>query len=164
MPPTPTRRRLILGGFAAAGALAVCSGLTARLPAPGVGLRTLSTREGELVEALGEALWPAGNPIGVAASEVGLSARVDDLLSDVLAGDSVSGFRQILRSLDLTMLPDRLDALEPAERLARLRAWQGPDELVSRVAADALKAVLGIAYFNDDRVLAAVGFDSACHR
>ena len=163
MAANPTRRRLILGGFAAAGALAVCAGLSARLPAPGAGFRTLSTREGELVEALGEAMWPPHNPIGVPASEVGLSAAVDDLLSDVMHPDSVAGFRQVLRSLDVAMLPDRMDALPPAERLARLQAWQGPDQLVSRVATDGLKAILGIAYFNDDRVLDAVGFDSGCH-
>lgn len=163
MDATPTRRRLILGGFAAAGALAVCAGLTARLPAPGPGLRVLSTREAELVEALGEALWPPGNPIGVSWDQVALSDSVDELLADVLAGDSVSGFRQILRSLDLAFLPDTLDGLPPEERLARLQAWQGPDELVSRVATDGLKAVLGIAYFNDPKVLEAVGFSSRCH-
>lgn len=156
----PTRRRLISGGVAVAATGAVCAGL-ARLPAPGEGRRVLSDREAEVVGRLGDAIWPAHNAIGVSGREAHLVDGVDALLADTLGDDQVLAFRQVVRAFDLAV---DVDGLAPAELLAQLQIWQAPDELFTRVAADGLKAVLGLAYFNDDAVLDAVGFDSRCHR
>ncbi|HJN76992.1 MAG TPA: hypothetical protein QGF58_23910 [Myxococcota bacterium] len=149
---------MILAGVAVAASGAVCAGVV-RLPDPAPGRRVLSEREAELTGLLGDAIWPEGNPIGVSSREARLVDGVDELLADTLGEDQVAGFRHLLRVLDLS-----IDIEGPPEALlASLQDWQSPDMLVSRVAIDGIKAVLGMAYFNDDRVLAAVGFSSRCH-
>ena len=159
MASRPTRRALILGGLAAGAGGLVCAGLV-RLPEPAAGRAVLGEREAEIVQALGDAIWPEGNPIGVSAREARLVEGVDALLDDTLGQDQVTAFRHLLRAMDMT-----LDVEAPGpELLAALQQWQAPEELFSRVAADGVKAVLGMAFFNDDQVLEAVGFSSRCHR
>ncbi len=155
-----TRRALLAGGALAAGATTlVCAGL-APLPQAGAGLRVLSTEEAEIVEALADALWPRGNPIGVAGLDLGMADRVDALFAEVMAEQSITASRQVLRGL--AAWPG-FGGLAVEDRLQKLQDWTGPDELLSRVAVDGVKAVLGLAYFNAPEVLSALGYRSFCH-
>ena len=155
-----TRRALLAGGALAAGAgTLVCAGL-APLPDAGSGLRVLSTEEAEIVEALADALWPEGNAIGIEAQDLGMADRVDQLFAEVMGQQSVTASRQVLRGL--AAWPG-FSGLDVAERLRKLQDWTGPDELLSRVAVDGVKAVLGLAYFNAPEVLSALGYRSFCH-
>ncbi len=153
-----TRRRL-LGAGLAAGALAVCAG-TVRLGSPSPDLRVLSRDERLLVDALGEALWPEGNPIGI--PWVG-AEHVDEVLAVTLLPVSVLAFRYALRGLAWgSLLTGRsISARSALERVELLHAWsEGP--LPERLSHDGIKVVLGMAYFNHPSVMEALGVNFRC--
>ena len=123
-------------------------------------MRVLADREADIVDCLGEALWPEGNAIGVAWTG---AAGVDHVLSEVLLGASVIPFRYSLYGLDYAarVSGTSLADMSGEQRLDLLHAWCD-GVLPQRLSHDGVKAVLGLAYFNDPAVLEAVGFTLRC--
>lgn len=159
-----TRRRLMLAGAALA-AVGLGGWAVATLPEPGAGRLALSDDEVALVEALGEAMFPPGNPVGVAGSSLALGAAVDELLGDTL--DPMVGplFRHILAALDAGTLVSRgarFGALPLEARVDVLAHWDDNALFPRRAAYDALRLVMGMAYFNAPEVLAAIGWRARC--
>lgn len=139
--------------------LALCGGAL-RLPGPRPSSRVIGSREGTIIDLLGEALWPEGNAIGV--PWVGADA-VDSVLADILLPASVIPFRYSLFGLDYAarVSGSSLAAMDEAERIDLLRQWS-EGTLPQRLSHDGVKAVLGLAYFNHPDVLEAVGFNLRC--
>lgn len=158
-----TRRRMVLGAAAlaalGAGALAV------HLPAAAEGWHVFSAGEQGLVTALGEALFPPGNPVGVSGADVELARRVDELLGVELDPEMTPIFRYVARAVDeLTFLSRGASfaALPLADRVDVLRHWDDPDMLPRRAMYDLLRLIFGMAFFNLPEVHAAIGWRARC--
>lgn len=157
-------RRALLG-LCAASAAALALAWAARLEDPGPGLRVLGAHERGLIDAMGEALFPPGNPVGPAWSELELGAEVDQMLHHELGPAVVTPFRALLRAVDLAALwtfGARFARCSLAERLELLHAWGEAGVVPTRLAHDSLKGVMGLAYFNHPRVLAQLGYRASC--
>lgn len=157
-----SRRSLLLGGV---GGLALVAGLrTLTLDGPAPGARRLSSDELRLVEALAEALFPEGAfPVG--GLEADVPRRVDRILADVLEESQATAFRYVLRTLDWGTAASRgarfVDLPVEARRDV-LRTWREPEVMARRVAADSIKAILGMAYFSHPAVLGHIGWRLGC--
>ena len=149
--------------LASLGALGVYEGM---LPDAGVGFAVLGGDEPLIVAAVADAFFPPGNPVGVAARDIDLAARVDLLLADALEPQIVLAFRYVLRALeDGTRLSrgTRFSRLDLDTRREVVNVW-GDDAVVPRrMALDALKIVLALAWFNEPEVAAALGWTPSCH-
>ncbi len=158
-----TRRRLLAGGLGLAGALAL--GWAVALPGPAEGMRVLSAEERRVVAALGEALFPAGNPVGLSWQDIDGVAEVDRILDRVISGEARVAFRYLLTALDWSAVlvagkPVTACALD--ERLALCRALEARESVVRRAARDGLRGVFALAYFDHPRVWQAIGYRSRC--
>ncbi len=159
-----SRRLLLIAGTAAV-ALAGVGVREAVLPAAAAGARVLSRGEAHLVATLGEALFPRGNPIGVSAGDVDLPGAVDELLGDTLDTEVKFVFRYFLRALDQGTRLSRgvgFGSLPVAERREVLDTWSDNGVLPRRLMHDLFRLVLGMAFFNDPSVIAAVGWRAEC--
>lgn len=117
------------------------------------------------MQAVGEALFPPGNPLGVTGAEVDLATRVDDLLGDHLDGEVGMVFRYVLRLLENGTLASRgtsFSALPLEERVDVLATWEDTGVLPRRLAYDALRLVYGMAFMTSREVLAVVGWAPRC--
>ena len=135
------------------------------LPASALGGRVLSAGERGLVLALGEALFPPGNPLGVSAADVDIAGLVDELIGDFLDPVAAPVFRYLLRGLDAGTFASRgaaFGALPLAARREMLDTWADNAVLPRRLAYDTFKTVVGMAFFNDARAKAAVGWTVEC--
>lgn len=161
-----TRRRLLgLGVGVGALALAGSAGWLLSVPRPGAGRVALSDHEAELLVRLAEVWFPPGNPLGVAAGDVDIGGELDRLLA-FLAPREQRAVHAILRVLD--QLPraglrstTRFSALPLEERRAILVSWetsQGP----KRQLAGLLRVLVGLSYFEDERVRRAIGHSFGC--
>jgi hypothetical protein len=161
-----SRRTLMLSGAAFAGVTAF--GVPeAVLPPPSAGFQVLSDGEASLVEALGDAFFPPGNPLGVAAADVDLPLRIDTLLADELDPVVQPVFRYLLKAIDMGTLASRgagYAALSLEDRRAVLDTWADNAILPRRLAFDALKTVVGMAFFNTPEVTATLGWFPRCHQ
>lgn len=159
-----SRRSLLIGG---AGGLALVAGFwTLSLDGPAPGARLLSAEELRVLEALTEAMFPEGAfPVG--GHEADVPRRVDRILAEVLEEPQVTAFRYVLRTLDWGTAASRgarfVDLPVEARREV-LQTWQEPDVMARRVAADSLKAILGMAYFSHPAVLGHIGWRVGCGR
>lgn len=158
-----TRRKLVLGAAAlaalGAGALAV------HLPEEAEGWEVFSEGEQALVTAIGEALFPPGNPLGVSGADVELARRVDELLGVELDPEMTPIFRYVARAVDeLTFVSRgaRFAALPLEERVDVLRHWDDPDVFPRRAMYDLIRLIFGMAFFNLPEVHAAIGWRSRC--
>jgi len=161
-----SRRSLLLSGTAAASLTAIGVPLSV-LPGPGPGFRLLSVGEGALVVAIGGALFPPGNEMGVSAAEVDLALLVDDLLVDELDPVVQPVFRYLLRAVDAGTLASRgapFAALSLEARQDVLSTWSDPAILPRRLGYEGLKSVLGMAFFNAPAVTDRFGWSPTCHR
>ena len=159
------RRALLLAGAAAA-SLAAAGVSVAVLPDAAPDLHVLSDDERAVVAALGEAFFPAGSPLGVSAADVDLPRRVDALLAEDLDPVVAPVFRDLLEALEGGTLVSRgatFSALPLEVRREVVATWAGPVILPRRLAYDALKSVLGMAFFNAPEVVARVGWSPRCH-
>ncbi|MED5372369.1 MAG: hypothetical protein VX899_15220 [Myxococcota bacterium] len=162
-----TRRRLLVGGAALAAA-SLAGGLASflHLPPSSPGYKVLSEREQLQVSALGQALFPTGNPLGPSFLEIDGVARVDALLDDGLHARSVKPLRYTLGALDWgarLSLGTPLHLLDPAEALTLLQAWSTHEVILRRAAVDGVKSVLAMAYFDNARVLERLEFTPGCY-
>lgn len=159
-----SRRALLLTGAAAA-SLAALGVSEAVLPAPAPGFRLLAAEELVVLAALGEAFFPAASPLGVAAADVDLPARVDALLAEDLDPVVAPVFRYLLDVLEtgtLVSRGSRFSALPLAVRREVVDTWAGPVILPRRLGYDALKSIVGMAFFNTPEVTAKVGWSPRC--
>ncbi len=160
-----SRRTLFLGGAAAAGLTALGVPVSV-LPPAAPGFRVLSEGEAELITALGEAFFPPGNPVGVSAAEVDLPLLVDELMAEELDPVVQPVFRYLLKGLDAGTLASRgstFTGLSLEERRDVLENWSDNAIFPRRLAHDALKSVMGMAFFNADAVTARIGWFPRCH-
>jgi hypothetical protein len=158
-----TRRRVVVGGVALTSALAAASVLV--LPSPAQGMRVLGPREREVVDALGEALFPVGNAVGPSWLDIDLVAEVDRILDRVLPGRAVYGFRVLLNVLEwsaVLVAGKPLTSCTVEERLELFEALEVRESVVRRAARDGLRGVMALAYFDHPTVWKAIGFRSLC--
>jgi hypothetical protein len=158
-----TRRTLLTGGVVAA-AMAVVTGVGVRLPVAAAGRLALSAEELRVVRALAEVMFPSGH-FPRSGVEVGVEEEVDRIVGDVIAPVQAAAFRYVLRALEWGTMASRglrFSALPLAERREVLAVWAEPGPLPRRIASDAVKAVMGMAYFSDRSVLDHIGYRATC--
>lgn len=156
-------RRSFLKGTLALGAT-MALGSMAVLPSAAPGLRALSSREGEIVAAVAEVLFP-GDPFPVSGVEAGIVAEVDRIVDDSITEAAAVLFRYLLRTLEWGTLVSRgarFSDLPLADRAEVLAVWHEPGVLPRKIAFDALRAVLAMAYFSRPEVKAHIGWRAAC--
>lgn len=159
-----SRRQALVAGTAVA-AVAALGVSEAVLPAPAPGARLLSAGEGHLVHALGDAMFPPGNALGVAGAELDLPGAVDGLLAATLDAEIQTVFRYFLRALDEGTRVSRgvgFGSLPLAARREVLTTWSDNAVLPRRMMHDLFRLVMGMAYFNEPRVVAATGWRAEC--
>jgi len=157
-----TRRGLMVGGLVAATAGGGLWGLSQGPPRTGA--RVLTEKEWTVVEAVGDVMFPGIHLPSAAEAEV--AAGVDRVIAEVLDPIHASGFRYVLRTLEWGTLASRGRPFTGLSRRARaevLETWSGPEVLPRRVAGDALKVILGMAYYGHPAVQAAMGWRQGCH-
>lgn len=157
-------RRRILQLSVVAG-VAASAGAGQVLLAPGVGRRVLSGGEMDIVRAVAEVMFPAGNfPVDGLTANV--AEGVDQLLHEQFPAVHVAGFRAVLRGLEWGTFVSRgapFSALSSEERSEVLTVWTTPAVLTRRVASDALKVILGMVYFAHPDVLSFIGYRATCN-
>jgi len=158
-----SRRNLIRAGLLAGAA--VGAGGLAWLREPTLGLRVLAPEEVRVIEAMGEVMFPEGNPVGPSWRDADVVLAVDDLLADTLWPPNVPAFRYLLRTLELgTLLSrgQRFTECPPGVRLAVLEIWDQEDPFPRRLLSTSLRSVMAMAYFNHPAVQAALGWRLGC--
>jgi len=159
--PEITRRK-VLGGLLAMGAGAALMRVEACL-VPSEAHHFLSREEVRIVHGVAEAMFHApGMP---SVEQAAVVSRVDSLLVDDLLPLAAQAFRGVLQLVEWSTmgrygLP--FSKLELDDRAAELAQWSVASDSTWRAAADALKAVLGMAYFEHPDVRAAIGWQPTC--
>lgn len=156
-------RRNVLLGALAIGAVAALSG-TVYLPRAGQGYAVLSAAEVTVVTAIAQVMFPGGI-FPVDGVQAGVVARVDEILDHDVTEAAKVGFRYLLRAIEWSTLATRggrFSSLDEADRLEVLTAWGNPGMAPRRIAFDAVKMVMGMAYFGHPEVQAAIGWRNAC--
>jgi len=160
-----SRRRLLLGGGAAATALGSGAGVVGlALSSPADGFRVLCAGEVAIVRAAAIAMFP-GAPFPVDGLQARVAEEVDAILADTLDTLRASGFRAVLEALEWGTVAGRgarFSRLDVATRRAVLDTWAEPELFTRRIAGDSVRAVLGMAYFAHPEVLAHMEWDGAC--
>ena len=161
-----TRRRL-LGLGVGVGALTLLGGAgwLVSVPSPASGRVVLSEAEAELLTRLGEVWFPGGNPLGVAAADVDLAQGLDEVLSSFTAREQ-RVLHVLLRALDqfpraTLRSSTRFRELPLEERRALLVEWEGSLG-PKRQLAGLLRILVGIPFFEDERVRLAIGHQFGC--
>jgi hypothetical protein len=157
-----TRRRFIVGSAAAAAAAA--GGIAVMEGTPAAGALVLTQRELAIVTALAEVMFP-GDPFPLDGVAAGVPFEVDRIVARVLEPIHGSGFRVLLHTLEWGTLGSRgkpFTALPHEVRAEVLERWLAPDLFTRRLAADAFRVVLGMAYFAHPKVLAHIGWRANC--
>ncbi|MCA9492080.1 MAG: gluconate 2-dehydrogenase subunit 3 family protein [Myxococcales bacterium] len=159
-----TRRHVLAGCVGVCGLAIVGGGAVAVVTAPAPGAALLSTRELLIVRALAEVMFPA-DPFPIDGVEAGVPEEVDRILSDMLAPLHANGFRAILHLLEWGTAASRgtpFSQLSVDLRREVLATWADPEVFTRRVADDAFRLVLGMAYFQHPRVLEHMGWSLGC--
>jgi hypothetical protein len=158
-------RRQLLAATAACATLGA-GGVLAHLPAPAPGRRLFSAAEVEVVNALADAFFPPGNPIGVAGAAVDVASELDRLLVEDLDHVVAPVFRHLLRGIEYATVATHGARFTQLERIARgeiLESWSDPELVPRRMAYEVLKTCVGWAYMSAPQVRAAIGWQSECH-
>jgi hypothetical protein len=159
-----SRRRVLFGlGGAVVAAGGGAWALTHHGP-PATGHSVLTPTEVATVRAIAEVWLPAGG-VAVDGPPVDVAAGVDRVVAELMDDTRRAGFRAILRTLELGTIARQgasFSALDLDTRRTVLETWGDPRILPRRLATDALRGALGMAYFGDPRVLAAIGWSRGC--
>lgn len=161
-----SRRRVIIGAATVA-ALAALGVRVTRLPGAAPSHRLLSDDEFVLVTAIADGLFPPGNPLGVAGNEVAVAEEVDRLLATELDPEMRLVFRYLIRGLDLGTVASRgrsFAALDTEARADVMRVWSDSSVVPRRMAFEGIKLVVGMAFMNDPKIVAATGWEFSCWR
>lgn len=158
-----TRRTLLGAGLVFGAAALGAGGLAAFLFVArdaGRGREVLSDVEARFVDALADAYFPVGNPLGVAARDVDVAAGLDAHLRRVLPRE-----RRLLRGVLLAFeqwprmslaSSRRFSELPLEARVAVLRAWEDSPLEERRQVAALLRVLVGFVVFDDRRFMAAI--------
>ena len=158
-----TRRSLLRAGFLLAAGVGAGSFIWLRDPEEG--FRWLSPGEVRIIAAVAEVLFPPGNPVGPDHTEVAVAREADRLLDTNVDPEKRDAFRYLLRTLEIGTLVSRGVVFSEASaemRAAVLEIWGQHDPFPRRIALDSLKPVIGMPYFSDPGVLAAMGYGDLC--
>lgn len=156
-----TRRRLLFGGAALAGAGCV---MWRRASAPAPGALLLTESEMAIVAAIASVMFP-GDPFPIDGIEAGVPAEVDRIVAEVLEPIHATGFRTLLHTLEWGTLASRgasFTALPASDRAEVLERWLDPAVFTRRLAAESFRIVLGMAYFSHPEVLGHMGWQTGC--
>lgn len=176
-----TRRRLLR--VSAASGLALSAGwLASRLglvglfagrgrgytadPAVAAGLKVLSVKEHQILQAAARRILDGAEPkvagAGSGAAGVDVAAWADRYLAslDPALRRDVKGLLQILEhgTLKARAAGGRFTALSPAEQDRVLWDWQQSRLSLRRQGFQALKAICCLAYYQDERSFASIGY------
>lgn len=157
-----SRRALLRGGLAVAGAVAVVG--MVKLPPVASGYQLLSWREVTICGAIADALFPRG-VFPLSGRDAGVVEEVDRIVGEGFPALHAAGFRYLLRTLEWGTLASRGTAFSqlPVEEAREvLDVWRDPDLLPRRVAADVLRAVFAMAYFAHPDVQKAMDWRQLC--
>jgi len=158
-----SRRALLRGSIVAAIGAGV--GGLAWLRDAAAGFRVLAPEEVVVVEALAEAIFPVGNPMGLSWLDIDLAHGFDDVLADFMLPRNVPAIRYLLRTLELATLVARglpFSACHPEMRVQIFEIWSQEDPFPRRLALDGLKGVMCMAYYDHPRVKKAIGWRVGC--
>ena len=158
-----SRRNLLVASLAASAVVAT-GGFTAHLGPAAPGAVVLSAREMAIVDAIAEVLFPAG-PLGIGAREAQVGRRVDRIVAELLDPQRLSGFRYVLRAVEMGTQAARgvrFSKLPLEERVEVLEAWADPSVLPRKIGFDVLRVFLGMAYFRHPAVLGVIGWRAEC--
>ncbi len=156
------RRALLKGGLAVGAALALVG--VAQLPASAPGRLALSERESEIVAAVAEVLFP-GAPFPISGVDAGVVAEVDRIVDDCIPEVGATLFRYLLRALEWGTLAARgvrFSDLDLETRREVLEVWHQPNLLPRKIAWDAMRMILAMAYFSHPEVLAHMEWRATC--
>jgi hypothetical protein len=162
-----TRRRILKLGLGLGGAtLALAAGSAAFVfveRAPASGRRVLSPSEAATVSAIAEALFPPGNGLGVSAADVDVAGAVDAQLASLLKNERriVRAFLVAFESWPRASLKGAFSSLPLPDRIAMLRELETGSG-TSRQVASLVRTIVGAPFFEDERVLAAIGHRWGC--
>lgn len=161
-----TRRELFVRGGLALGGVVVF-GLVLRVAkvfgeSPAPGRRVLTAREVKILGAFVTAALPGGE---MPAADVGfIAAYLDDFLAH-----TDEEVRLLVRAMlhvveDQSMLTSfrRFSERSAEERLREIRAWEQTPIFLKRTAFQSMKAIIGMAYFEQPGALDAVGWYVGC--
>lgn len=151
---------VVTGGLGAIAASAVV--IEFGVPAPGA--KVLGARELDVLRSLAEVMFPAGT-FPIDGVQAGVAEEVDRIVADVLEPVHAGGFRTLLHTLEWGTLASRgtrFTELPFDERAEVVRIWSDPTVFTRRIAGDALKVVLGMAYFAHPEVLRRIGWSLGC--
>lgn len=157
-----TRRTLLGGGIAVGAAFSVAG--VVHLPRAAAGSRLLSEHERDIVHAVADVMFP-GAPMPLSGREAQVADEVDRFLAEVLPPLHAAGFRYLLRALEWGPVYShggRFSTLSVEARAEVLAICSDPGVLPRRMATDALKMVMGIAYFRHPQVMEAMDYRMTC--
>jgi hypothetical protein len=160
-----TRRRLLVGGAVGAGLAALGGGVAAVRLRPAPGARMLSAGELAIVEAIAEVVFPGAPHFPLSGVDAGVAPEVDRILADLFHPLHANGFRALLETLEWGTLASRgaaFTALPVETRADVLATWSDPTVFHRRIAQDAFRLVLGMAYFQHPEILAHLGWRTGC--
>jgi hypothetical protein len=172
-PPPPdapvqtTRRRILKWG--SIGALLIGSGVwfyrtTARFGPPAPGRAVFDANEFAILEAVALTVFPGPPVCPYRADEVAVAARVDDYVGS-LYPDTQLLFRALVRTLNITPVVTygrSFYFLSPKLRTKVLESWRESEASLRRAGHQSLSFAVKMAYYEDARVRAAVGFTTGC--
>lgn len=167
--PSITRRRLLrlgLGtGVVVAGGLGTVGWGLLKNDPPAAGLAVLSDREARVIVAVADAYFPVGTPFGVAANDIDILGPLDVWFGRQYPAER-RGLRALLRGLDrwprLAGYGDDFTALDLATRVDVLKAFDESSITERRLLGTLLRTVILMPVFEDERLLAAIGFRHGC--
>jgi hypothetical protein len=162
-----TRRQLIVRGAFAAGVLLIGSAVMRYgwflKAGPRAGLKVLSAREAEILEALLLTLFPGAEGMPPADLEY-LLPRIDAFLAHN-DPDTKSLFRAMLHVIDdhsRAFHFSRFVELEPEVRAQEIRTWELTPIYLKKTAFRSLKLVIGMHYTEQPDARAAMGYYLGC--
>ena len=133
---------------------------------PKVGFSLLSQEEVRFIEALADTHFPPGNALGVSGGDVGIAKGVDQRLGG-MGPEEQTILRSLLALIDrwpqinLSGLR-RFSELSLDKRIHLLKYWEDSHSDAKRGLAELLRTVVSLHYFEDPRVLAAMGLQFGC--
>lgn len=146
--------------LAAAGA----SGGLVWLQPPTVGMRVLSAREVDIVEAIAGVLFPPGY-FSVYGGDGGTAPMLDAIVADMMEPNATRGFRYLLRAVELSALVSRgvrFSALPKDEQAEVIDIWFSQNPAPRRMASDSFKVLVGMAFLRRPEVVADIGWRRGC--
>jgi len=130
----------------------------------GAGFAALSDREADLVDSLGEALFPAGGVPALSGADAGLARFLDEVI-DVMPGATDNLLRLFLCALDDTARLTRFSGyceLPLAERTELLGTWSQSPHYLFRSSVNSLVLFLSMGYCMHPEVKDACGWIFPC--